>query len=72
MAQDSGSGYNSAKKKRCGNYHVHRNLWKERNRRIFDAKTGTPGLVLGFIKEDVALRRAACGTPEFEINLVHP
>ena len=48
------------------------NLWKERNRRIFDAKTGTPGLVLGFIKEDVALRRAACGTPEFEINLVHP
>ena len=48
------------------------NLWKERNSRIFDAKTGTPGLVLGFIKEDVALRRAACGTPEFEINLVHP
>jgi len=39
------------------------NLWKERNRRIFEQKTLQPLQVFQLIKEEVNLRRAACGTP---------
>ncbi|RCV14414.1 hypothetical protein SETIT_2G424200v2 [Setaria italica] len=43
-------------------------IWKERNRRVFEHKTLLPGQVLGLIKEEVAQHQAACGTPELEIN----
>ncbi|OEL15633.1 hypothetical protein BAE44_0023351, partial [Dichanthelium oligosanthes] len=43
-------------------------LWNERNRRIFEHKILLSGQVLGLIKGDVALRQAACGTPEFELS----
>jgi hypothetical protein len=36
------------------------NLWKERNRRVFDNKSSTPSHVLALIKEEVQLRRLAC------------
>jgi len=39
------------------------NLWKERNRRIFEQKTLQPLQVFQLIKEEVNLRRAACSTP---------
>jgi hypothetical protein len=32
---------------------------------VLEQKSLLPGLVLGLIKEEVALRRAACGTPDF-------
>jgi hypothetical protein len=36
------------------------NLWKERNRRVFNNKSSTPSHVLALIKEEVQLRRLAC------------
>jgi len=39
------------------------NLWKERNRRVFDQKCLQPHEVVQLIKEEVNLRRVACGTP---------
>ena len=40
------------------------NLWKERNRRIFEQKSMNPHQVVQLIKEEVNLRRVACRTPE--------
>jgi hypothetical protein len=37
------------------------NIWKERNRRIFDGVTASPFRVLNLIKEELKLRRLACG-----------
>jgi hypothetical protein len=39
------------------------NLWKERNRRVFDSKSLQPHSVFSLIKEEVLLRRVACGHP---------
>ncbi|OEL32910.1 hypothetical protein BAE44_0006069, partial [Dichanthelium oligosanthes] len=39
------------------------NLWKERNRRVFEGKSAQPQQVVVFIKEEMALRRQACGSP---------
>jgi hypothetical protein len=36
------------------------NIWKERNRRIFERKTATPTRVMQLIKEEMALRLSAC------------
>jgi hypothetical protein len=36
------------------------NIWKERNRRIFEGKTATPVRVLQLIKDEIALRQRAC------------
>jgi hypothetical protein len=41
------------------------NLWKERNRRIFEAKEADPTTVFQFLKEEMTLRVQACGTPVF-------
>ena len=46
------------------------NLWLERNRSVFEKKLLSVGQVAGRIKEDITLRQAACGTPEFESSLV--
>ena len=40
------------------------NLWKERNRRTFEAKAAEPGTILHLIKEEVNLCFQACGKPE--------
>jgi hypothetical protein len=37
------------------------NLWKERNRRIFDQVSVLPAHVLVLIKEEIKLRDLACG-----------
>ena len=39
------------------------NLWKERNRRIFEAKEVQPLTVLQLVKEKANLRFRACGAP---------
>ena len=39
------------------------NIWKERNRRVFDQKSLQPPQVFQLIREEVNLRRVACGTP---------
>ena len=39
------------------------NLWKERNRRIFEGKEADPVTVFQFIREEMGLRAQACGTP---------
>jgi hypothetical protein len=43
------------------------NIWKERNRRIFEAKTATPRRVFQLIKDEMALRASAC---EFAVQQV--
>ena len=40
------------------------NLWKERNRRTFEAKEAQPTSVLQLIKEEANLRFRACGAPD--------
>ena len=40
------------------------NIWKERNRRIFENVQGTPADVLQEIKMEMEARRLACGRPE--------
>jgi len=40
------------------------NLWKERNRRVFEGKEAEPSTVLHFVKEEVNLRFRACGAPD--------
>ncbi|CAN6335147.1 unnamed protein product [Urochloa humidicola] len=40
------------------------NIWKERNRRIFDGLAALPSRVLTLIKEEVNLRSLACGGDE--------
>ena len=37
------------------------NLWKKRNRRIFERNEAEPSTVLHLVKEDVSLRFRACG-----------
>jgi ABC-type histidine transport system ATPase subunit len=37
------------------------NLWKERNRRVFEGVTESPTRLLAMIKEEVQVRRLACG-----------
>ena len=39
------------------------NLWKERNRRIFEGKEADPVTVFQFMREEMGLRAQACGTP---------
>ena len=39
------------------------NLWKERNRRVFEGKAAEPKIVLQLIKEEMQLRFRACGAP---------
>jgi len=39
------------------------NLWKERNRRVFEGKAMEPRIVLQLIKEEMQLRFRACGAP---------
>ena len=39
------------------------NLWKERNRRIFEAGEVQPLTVLQLVKEEANLRFRACGAP---------
>ena len=39
------------------------NLWKERNRRIFEGKVANPRMVLQLITEEVNLLTRACGAP---------
>jgi len=39
------------------------NLWKERNRRIFERNEAEPSTMLHFVKEEVNLRFRACGAP---------
>jgi hypothetical protein len=36
------------------------NLWKERNRRIFEAKSSRPPRLLQLIEDEMALRDMAC------------
>jgi hypothetical protein len=43
------------------------NIWKERNRRIFEAKAATPQRVFQLIKDEMALRASAC---EFAVQQV--
>ena len=40
------------------------NVWKERNRRVFDQKSITPSEVLQLIKNEIMERKMACGAPE--------
>jgi hypothetical protein len=48
---------------RCAAYLIYAawNLWKERNRRIFDGVLSTPSRVLQLIKDEMAQRESACG-----------
>ena len=39
------------------------NIWKERNKRTFEAREADSVAVLHLIKEEVNLRFQACGTP---------
>ncbi|RCV28904.1 hypothetical protein SETIT_5G439700v2 [Setaria italica] len=39
------------------------NIWKERNRRIFDSNSMTAVQLVHLIQNDILLRRTACGTP---------
>jgi len=39
------------------------NVWKERNRRIFEGSARTPAQVFAPAREEMALRRQACGRP---------
>ncbi|RCV40584.1 hypothetical protein SETIT_9G066500v2 [Setaria italica] len=39
------------------------NLWKERNRRIFEGIQATPQRVFSLIKEEINMRQRACGAP---------
>jgi hypothetical protein len=36
------------------------NLWKERNRRVFDGLQALPTRILALIKEEMQLRESAC------------
>lgn len=40
------------------------NLWKERNRRIFEGSQAQPATMLQLIKDEVLLRVKACGAPD--------
>ncbi|KAF8665960.1 hypothetical protein HU200_054046 [Digitaria exilis] len=40
------------------------NLWKERNRRVFDGQYNTPQRVLALIKEEMKMRSVACNEVE--------
>jgi hypothetical protein len=46
------------------------NLWKERNRRVFEKKTATPRRVVELIKEEIAFRVAACGAAQEPAGLL--
>jgi hypothetical protein len=40
------------------------NIWKERNRRVFDGEAALPPRILALIKEEAQLRTLACGDQE--------
>jgi len=40
------------------------NIWKERNQRVFQQKSGSPAEMVHAIKEEINERRRACGHPE--------
>jgi hypothetical protein len=44
------------------------NIWKERNRRVFEGVAVLPSRVLALIKEEIKLRQLACG--DFEPSFV--
>ncbi|CAN6246948.1 unnamed protein product [Urochloa humidicola] len=44
------------------------NVWKERNRRIFEGVTALPSTILQLIKEDIRVRQLACGGEELLLS----
>ncbi|OEL25479.1 hypothetical protein BAE44_0013503, partial [Dichanthelium oligosanthes] len=44
------------------------NLWKERNRRTFEGQAKQLMQVANEIKEEMAVRRRACGSPALVFN----
>ena len=48
------------------------NLWKERNRRVFEQKIKSPAEVIQEIKHEVHTRKLACLGPELSSTYVRP
>lgn len=46
------------------------NLWKERNRRVFDRVLASPPRILALIKDEMKIRDLACGGGELGFQLV--
>jgi hypothetical protein len=44
------------------------NIWKERNRRVFEQKLLSPMDVLNEVKAEVTSRKLACGGSEFSVS----
>lgn len=44
------------------------NIWKERNRRVFQQTTAMPTRILSLIKEEIKLRESACGSTAVLLN----
>jgi hypothetical protein len=56
-------GWSAAKSRRAAiMMYMAWNIWKERNRRIFDAKSTTSRRVLQLIQNEIAMRASACGS----------
>lgn len=45
------------------------NIWKERNRRVFERKTVTPRRILQLIKDELATRLAVCEGLEVSLSI---
>jgi hypothetical protein len=43
------------------------NIWKERNRRIFEHTRADAVQILQEIKAEISVRKLACGGPEFSV-----
>jgi ABC-type histidine transport system ATPase subunit len=46
------------------------NIWKERNRGVFEGTSETPQRVLGMIKDELKTRSVACGVVETPSSLL--